>query len=135
MREDEFVFDEDDFERTIPVKIKGDTYTLKEASGEAAAKYQSMMLSCVGALENGQPTKISTKFADTEPYLVSLCLFDSEDKLVLVKTIRDWPNRIQKSLYKWIKDNSEMQEGEVTVEQLEEQLQKAIEKRDAVKNE
>ena len=95
----------------IPVTIAGDSYTLREASGDTACKYRNKLLACTQLGPEGKPSQIRG-MADVEPFLVSLCLFNAEDKLVPLHAIRAWPNRVQKKLFDTIKEISDLDEGE-----------------------
>lgn len=92
----------------IPVKIGDVEYTLKEASGDASIKYRNMVMGRVKMLD-GKPSQMDN-LADSEPFLVHLCLFDSEGKNVPINIIRSWPARIQKSLFEKAKEISQLDE-------------------------
>lgn len=93
---------------SIPVEIDGESYELREASGDAACRYRDMIIGNL-TLKDGKAEKIA-HIAATEPLLVSLCLFKN-GSAVSQKTISGWPARIQKKLFKWIKENSDLDEG------------------------
>lgn len=95
----------------VPVTIAGESYTLREATGETAVQYRDAMLACTTLGPEGKPTIISG-LAGVEPLLVSLCLYDSIDHLVPEATIRSWPARIQKALFERAKQISDLDEGE-----------------------
>lgn len=102
----------------IAVTVGNKKYALKEASGDAAVRYRNAQLGCTELGPDGKPKKI-VGIGDTEPLLVSLCLFevtevDAEGNIVKtganvpVNTIRSWPARIQKALFEKIKEVSEI---------------------------
>ena len=106
----------------VSVVIAGETYTLREASEAAAIQWRNANLGAA-KLKDGKPISFSG-MADSAPLLVSLCLRKQEDggigAPVPLETIRQWPARVVKPLYEWIKDNSDLRERDD---------QKALEKR------
>jgi hypothetical protein len=126
------VFDLSDNE--IPITVGDKDYTLKEASGDAVCKYRNMMLNCMEGLVDGKPSKVRN-IADCDPFLVSLCLFDEKDKHVSLSVVRDWPNRVQVALFEKVKEISDMQDEEKTIEQMELELTEAKRKEESAKNE
>ena len=96
----------------VPVQIGDKQYTLREATGDAACLYRNALLRCTKLGPQGKPETVQG-MADVEPYLVSLCLFDENDKPVKASVIRKWPARIQASLFTRIKEISDLgDEGE-----------------------
>ena len=102
----------------IPVVIKGKRYTLKEASGDAACRYRNAVLSALQVSKTGEVTG-ARNLADTEPLLVSLCLFDEQDKPVPIKTVRSWPARVVRTLFEKAADISDL--ADFTRAKIEEQ--------------
>lgn len=90
------------------VKIDGRTYKVNEASGDAACTYRNFMLDKTKLGPNGKPVSMAG-IADAEPLLVSMCTFDPDGSLVPLGTVRGWPNKIQKWIYKEIKKISEIE--------------------------
>ena len=89
----------------IPVSIVGVQYVLREASGEAAVKYQNAVSKC-SKFVDGKFGGIQGDLAGTQPLLISLCLFHESSEgsgkfttAVPETKIRSWPARIQKQLY------------------------------------
>lgn len=120
------------------VNIAGKVYTLKEASGAAGTRYRNKLAEAF-RLTDGKVSGISGA-ADAESLLVSLCLFDENNKQVSISTVTSWPDRVQKQLAKRIKEVSELEELD-TAENLEKQLtelqaklEKARNKEGSVKN-
>lgn len=109
----------------IEVKIDGEIYKIKEASGDAACKYRNAMLACTTLGPDGKPTNIEG-MADVEPLLVSLCLYNSAGKRVNVHQIRGWPSRIQKALFEQAKNVSELDADEDTDEDKQEILKNEL---------
>lgn len=97
-------------EVTIPVHVKGEAYTLREASGRAAGKYRNACLECTTIGPDGKPTGFHN-VADVEPLLVSLCLFDENGRNVPQARIEQWPSRVQKALFNKAKEISDLDEG------------------------
>jgi hypothetical protein len=108
MPESESEFDFDSHEKIeVPVKVEGKKYFLREASGDAVCKYRNAQSKCMKPSANGSFT-IEGPIADTEPLLVSLCLFDEHDRQVGVDVVRRWPNRVLKKLVEKLKQISEL---------------------------
>jgi hypothetical protein len=89
------------FDNLDPIEIKvtvgNKTYFLKEASGDAACKFDNAR-SATYEYNEGKLTKVHNP-GDLEPLLVSLCLFDGDGNPVPEADIRKWPARIQSKLY------------------------------------
>ena len=115
----------------IPVKMGGETYTLREASGDAAFKYRNMAMKCTKLGPDGKPSAVEN-IADIEPFLLSQCLFDSKNKLVPIAKIRTWGNRTCQKLYAKVLEISELGADEDT-ESLEKQLKEIQAKLDKLK--
>ena len=97
---------------TIPVTIAGQEYELREASGDASAKYRNAMLACSTLGPDGKPTKMEG-LADVDFFLLSLCLFEkTTNVLVPEAVIRSWPNRMCETLIEELKDISGMSEDD-----------------------
>lgn len=103
--------------RQIEVQIGDKSYVLKEASEDAAAKYQNALFRSTTLGPDMKPVKVDG-LADIEPLLVSLCLYDGEGNLVPLDVIRSWPARIVKKLYQWVRENSDLEGGEGEEERL-----------------
>lgn len=98
---------------SIPVNIAGAAYELREASGDASAKYRNAMLACSTLGPDGKPTKMEG-LADVDFFLLSLCLFNSTSgNLVPECEVRSWPNRICETLIEELKLISGMSEEDV----------------------
>ena len=100
----------------IPVKIQSidgivTDYVIREATGAIAGTYRDAQLACARFETKGQPASVKG-LSEVEPLLVSLCLFDSENKNVLKTTVKSWPSRVQKALFEKIKKISELDEAE-----------------------
>ena len=119
------------------VLISDIAYTLREASGETAGKYQEKLIQFMKPNVEGKPTTLGGGISSIEPLLVHWCLFDADNKNVKIDVIKKWPARIQKELFKKAKEMSGL-DAEETIEELEEKLKEAREKADEgdeVKNE
>jgi len=95
----------------VPVKIDNEEYVLKEATGSDACIYRNAMLNSTTLGTDGKPTGLKD-FANVEPLLVSLCLYNSEDRRVTLEAVNTWPSKIIKSLYAKAKEISELDETE-----------------------
>jgi polyhydroxyalkanoate synthesis regulator phasin len=114
----------------VPVRIARIDYVLREASGEAAIKYQNAVGKC-SRFVNGEFSGVQGDLASTQSLLVSLCLFKkatpesglAKDTPVPESLIRSWPSRIQKTLYDRAKQISMLDESE-SIQDLEKQIAK-----------
>lgn len=94
----------------VPVFIGEEEYELREASAAAACLWQNDFLSKAKIGPDGK-IQSAKGIADSEPYLVSLCLFEKESgKRVELSTVRSWPSRIVKDLFKKAKDISGLED-------------------------
>lgn len=91
----------------LPVNILGENYLLREASGDAAARYNNAMLKCTTLGPDGRPARLDG-LADVDPFLVSLCIVTATGKPVRLETVRSWPNRIVQMLAEKVKEISEL---------------------------
>jgi hypothetical protein len=102
---------------SIPVRVRDKCYVLHDASGDAAAKHRNAVLKYTKLGADGRPTLLEG-VADTEPYLVSMCLFElvkapdgtEREAPVSIATIRSWPQRVQSKLFEKVKEISELSE-------------------------
>lgn len=113
---------------SIPVKIGKASYTLREATGDAACKYQNAQSA---AYEYGPDGSIRSirGMADVEPLLVSLCLFDDRGNPVGQDVVRGWKAPIQRTLYQRAKEISELDRDE-TIDSLDKQIARLQARRD-----
>lgn len=117
--------------REIEVEIAGKEYILTEASEDATIKYKDARMQAAkieGTNEDDIKIVGFNSLNNVEPLLVSLCLHEvweykgeKRRKPVDLKTILAWPPKIVRKLYKWVKDNSDLDE-EASVTTLEDQL-------------
>ncbi len=91
----------------------GKRYMLREASGDAVAKFNNARARCI-QFKDGAMASVSGQ-GDLEVLLVSYCLFHTDEtgaaKLntpVDIKLIRSWPNRVVKPLYDAAREISEI---------------------------
>jgi hypothetical protein len=118
-------------------------YMLREASGDAVAKFNNARARCV-RFQNGGMSAVDGQ-GDLEPLLVSYCLFEVYDtgevatKSVPVAMVRNWPERVIRRIYDKAREISEIdQDG--SLEDLKKQRDKLNEQiakmeEDASKNE
>lgn len=85
-------------------------YILREASGEAVARYRNAMGKAIKLGPEGKPVSIDG-LADAEFLLVSLCVFVGEVS-VSISLIKSWPYRIQKVLLEKIHEISPINDKE-----------------------
>lgn len=104
-------------EEVFPVNIDGEDYELREASGNAACQYRDLIIGNLTLGDSGKPQKIS-HIASAEPLLVSLCLFKvGEKEHVPQSKVASWPARIQKKLFKKVKEMSDLDDETVETEE------------------
>lgn len=108
----------------LHVRIGGQPYLLREASGEAACKFENARLERTQFSAEGKVCGLKG-MSDIEPLLVSLCLFQQQKLLndtlwrpVAEATIRTWPNRVVDRLFKKCKEISGLDAKEDTVASL-----------------
>lgn len=136
--------------KQIPITMGKARYILREADGDTACRYQNANLERVQYSNDGKLVNIRGG-ADVQPFLISLCLFETDEKgevrvsdhtkkemRVSIETIRKWPNPVMRRLFNWVKENSDLGEEEETVEKLRKKLEEAekkeAEKKEAAKN-
>lgn len=85
--------------KVIPVTIGDVEYELREESTAIICKWQNTLMSTATIVDG--KLKGATNMMDREPELVALCLYEVESgENVPLATVRAWPNRISKQLYK-----------------------------------
>lgn len=120
----------------IPVKIGDKKYVLREATGEAAAKYKNAQMACAKFNSEGKPSGVGN-MADTELLLVHLCLFetDPQGQATLINVplprVRSWPVRITRALFEKAQQISQLEMKE-TKETLTEKIGRLREQLDKV---
>lgn len=132
----ELVIDFDDLAPIeIPVKYLGKQYILKEPTGDVVARWRNTVLKCT-KLTDGKPSQIDG-LADSEPLLVSMCLFERQDsprggtgwvdKQVPVNVVRSWQGQVVKRLFDECKRIGQLDEID-TIESLEKEIKAKQEK-------
>ena len=102
-------FDFNDITRQeVPVRIGDRQFTLKEPMCDDVVQWRNLQMATVRFVD-GKPQGVG-QIADVEPLLVSLCLFDKDDKNVPQEHIETWPSKIVSKLYKWLLEVAELQE-------------------------
>ena len=109
--------------REEPVEIGDKKYLLKEANGDASARYRNFLFSQTKLGPGGKPQSIGS-MADAEPLLVSLCLWEpgekeNQCKRVDLALVKSWPSRVVKALYNKAKEMSDLDEEEDKAEPIE----------------
>lgn len=119
----------------LPTLIEGGKYILREASGKAANTYQNFQTNGMTLSDSGKPKTVSG-LADSEPLLVSMCLFNADlddhgefqkddngrfkkGKLVPLSVITFWPVRVQSGLHDKLTEISGLKVAGDTKEGLE----------------
>ena len=108
MNTTEMTFDEIEL-ISIPVRIGGEDFVLREATAEAAGKYHDAIIKST-RMSDGKITG-SDGLGGVEPLLVSLCLFrkkGKEEEAVSLIEVRRWPTRVVKPLFERVKEISEL---------------------------
>lgn len=120
----------------IPVKLNKKNYILREADGEAGAKFKSRSAQCM-RMEAGSVTGVG-EIGELEPYLLSFCMFEQGEngilKSVSENVIKSWPARVVKQLFDKAKEISELNESD-TVESLEKTIREATKKLNKLRGE
>lgn len=92
------------------VVIGGVQHTLSEATEGVACHYRNAVMRSA-KMSDGKV--VGTEgVADVQPLLVSLCLKDATGKPVPLPTVKSWPSRVVKPMYDWIREVSQLEEGE-----------------------
>ncbi len=129
---------------TVPVTIGTGTYLLKEATGDAACKFQNALLKATKLGPEGRPVSLEG-LADAEPLLVSMCLFEvvkitnkagdvvTQERPVPLHVVRGWKNKVQKDLFNRIKVISDIGGEEETEAVLVKRIADAQKKLDAIR--
>lgn len=134
----EMVFDDISL-KEISVRIGTNDYILREATGDVACKYRNAMMRSTKLNAEGQPAYVDG-FADIEPLLISMCLFqilkegEATKRIpVSLANVRLLPCRVQKALYAKAVDISELAEAPDNVEELEKAIGKLQKRLDSLK--
>lgn len=107
---DFFDFDSDLGKKEIPVRYQGRDYVLREASEGAAIKWRNAQMKAARFNQHGQITG-AEGLADTEPLLVSYCLFETDTgNPVHFNTICGWPAKMVKKLFQKAVEISDLHE-------------------------
>jgi len=97
----------------VSVNLGGKKYLLKEASVDAVCRWKNAQLKETRLGPDGKAAAFGN-IADADPFLLSLCLFEIDDKgkekPVPAMTVRSWPNRIQKPLMDKLRSISDLEE-------------------------
>jgi len=96
----------------VKVRIQGKNYVLREASEAVTCRYRNAQVRCAHVAPDGKATKVEGPIADTEPLLVSLCLFEEDTGApVDQKVIMQWPSRVVRQLFDKVKEISDLDES------------------------
>lgn len=130
----------------IPVKMGGKNFHLVEASTDADCKYRNKQMQSAKLDKEGRPISVDN-FADADPYLLSMCLFevvgeedngDPKYRKVDEKAVRRWQASVVKKLVEKLKEISGMDkddEPEETEEYLTKQIEELTHKRAVLRGE
>lgn len=90
------------------IRISGKTFTLREASEDAAVHYRNEIFRSTKLGESGRPVSMDG-IANAEPLLLSYCLIEDSSGLpVALRTILAMPTRIVEPLVKKLKEISDL---------------------------
>lgn len=127
--------------RKIPVTVGKKEFVLYEASGEAAVRYRNAVIRCSTFGPEGKLER-ADNIASTELLLVQMCLRTKAGHAVPDKTIKGWPNRVFKAIFRKAAEISELTADEEGLpellkqrEELDEKIAELEEKGDPAKNE
>lgn len=104
---------------TVPVTIAGEEFVLREAFAGVVAKYRNIQMRAT-KFDDGKMCGVDGA-ADSEPYLLSLCMFTKDGSPVGIHRVLGWPERVVKPLIAWVKEHSAI--GEQTVEAMEKEVE------------
>lgn len=86
--------------REEKVKIGDTVYTLREISEAGSIEERRQMSKGITIDENGRPSSVPLDaLPENEAFIVSRCLFDSNDAPVSLDIIKGWPRRIVRILF------------------------------------
>lgn len=92
---------------SIPVTIGNNRYTMKEADSGTVTQYRNMILNNTKMGPTGKPQTLKN-IAGAETFLISKCMWNSQNKNPTLDEVRAWPSRITNELFKKIKEISGM---------------------------
>lgn len=120
-----------------PAILGGQSYTLREISGDGRVKMDNARTRCYEYGPDGKLARVND-LANLEPLLVSLCLYDPSGNPVPEDVVRAWPARVQRALYdraRMLNGTDETKESiEKQISLLQEQLREMESREQAVKN-
>lgn len=133
-------FDEMELEVSVPVRYRKKEYILKSVSEEYAIKYENARERCFTRNAEGDVVKIDG-LSETEPLLVSYCLFDAEtNKRIKVEELATWDAKVIAQLFREAKRISDLdlstKEGiEKQIAELQKALERVVERDESLKKE
>lgn len=86
--------------KEVPVTIDDKPYIVRELDGQALSNWRKTDGSTISVDEAGKATIQGLNIKDPEIELLSICLFDMEEKLVPQTTIKKWGATALQGLYK-----------------------------------
>lgn len=92
-----------------PVKYDGQEYKLVEADAEAAKVWRNARAASMKFDKDGNFRGVGD-VGENELLLITLCLKTLDDKPVGLATIKKWPNRVTKAIFKQAHDMSSLRE-------------------------
>lgn len=131
----------------IPVRVGNARLILREASGDAAARYRNAVLKATRLNADGKPSFVDG-LADTEALLISRCLYYADDNgnlrltpagtpdpryLVALETIRNWPYRVQEALFDKAREISGLDRRE-SADDIAKRMERDQQRLDALRN-
>ncbi len=85
--------------REEQIKIDGDVYTLREISEAGSIEERRQMSKGITLDAEGRPSAVPLDaLPENEAFVVSRCLFDSNNAPVPLDTIKSWPRRVVRTL-------------------------------------
>lgn len=79
--------------KSRPVILDGTEYTLKELTGSQRDAHFAFMGKAIKTTvgPDGKPVANVQDYKDLQTHILTLCLYDKENKPVKVEVIREWP--------------------------------------------
>ncbi len=95
--------------KTLPVKLDGEKYTLKELTGDARDNNMDATRERMNFSEDGKPAGFKS-FKGLQADLLALSLYDKHDKLVSKEVILAFPASVQNELFKAAQELSALED-------------------------
>lgn len=82
-----------------PVKVDGKLYAIRELTGAVLGQYRRSMGGEIGVGRDGKTSLVGMHLDDVEVRLLSLCMYDEDDRVVPTPTLKGWPSTVLEGLF------------------------------------